>query len=145
MVIDHVPRRRVIALLTVADICIVVPKRDGMNLVAKEFSIANADTAGVLVLGEGAGAVHELGPGSVTVDHCDPRSIHDGLCRALDTSESERRAMAIERATAVRAWTASDWSHHFLDTLTTRTHTTGTRTTGPVSDEAGLGTSAITG
>jgi trehalose 6-phosphate synthase len=106
-------RRYVAALLGAADIAMVTPIRDGMNLVAKEFSIYNEQRAGVLVLGEGAGAADELGDGSVLVDGGDPTSIADGIARAVALGEPARRDKARRRADAVRAWTSEHWAADF--------------------------------
>ena len=48
------------ALYNMADICIVSPLHDGMNLVAKEYVASRRDETGVLVLSEFAGAADEL-------------------------------------------------------------------------------------
>ena len=48
------------ALYRAADVMLVTPIRDGMNLVAKEFVAARTDDDGVLVLSEFAGAAAEL-------------------------------------------------------------------------------------
>ncbi len=50
----------VVALYRAADVMLVTPVRDGMNLVAKEFIAARTDDDGVLVLSEFAGAASEL-------------------------------------------------------------------------------------
>ena len=52
---------RLTALYNVADVALVTPLRDGMNLIAKEFVAAKTDGKGVLVLSETAGAASELG------------------------------------------------------------------------------------
>jgi alpha,alpha-trehalose-phosphate synthase [UDP-forming] len=57
-----VPRTRLLAYYLLADVCLVTPLRDGMNLVAKEFVACQSATegSGVLVLSEFAGAAEEL-------------------------------------------------------------------------------------
>src|SRR5438093_1047308 len=52
--------RELVALYRAADVMLVTPVRDGMNLVAKEFVAARTDEDGVLVLSEFAGAAAEL-------------------------------------------------------------------------------------
>ncbi len=106
-------RRHVAALLAAGDIALVTPSRDGMHLVAKEFSILNEAHGGVLVLGAGAGAAQELGDGSVLVDGNDPSSVADGLRQAASMGVDARRALARRRADAVRGWTAQDWAGDF--------------------------------
>src|SRR5699024_7652874 len=56
------PVEKVCALYVVADVCLVTPIRDGMNLVCKEFIACNssADSTGVLILSEMAGAAKNM-------------------------------------------------------------------------------------
>jgi trehalose 6-phosphate synthase len=114
---ESLDRRHVMGLLAVADVCMVVPHRDGMNLVAKEFSIVNEASGGVLVLGRGAGAHDELGSASVSVEAATPGAIAASLREALSLQAQRRRAMAADRASAVRRWDASRWSDDFLGRL----------------------------
>ncbi len=115
--VDTASRREVAALLVHADVAVVTPIRDGMNLVAKEFSVVNESHAGVLVLGRGAGAVDELGDGSIVVDGASPSSVADGLHAARLLAPERRASMAHRRAEAVERWTATDWSASFLSAL----------------------------
>jgi trehalose-6-phosphate synthase len=117
VVIDTVDRRRVLALLSLADVCTITPIRDGMNLVAKEFSILNERHGGVLVMTRGAGAADALGDGAVVVEEVTPAAIAAGLERAVTLPDETRRQWAARRAAAVRAWTASDWADDFLGAL----------------------------
>ncbi|MGB3735369.1 MAG: trehalose-6-phosphate synthase [Ilumatobacter sp.] len=124
---DHTPvfdlrvgsfdRSDVLVLLAHADVAMVTPIRDGMNLVAKEFSIATERHGGVLVLSSMAGAAAELGPDSILVDGACPESVAAGLGSALRLDSESRVAMAQRRAAAVRAWTSSDWANSFLRRL----------------------------
>lgn len=115
--IASIPRPDVVAVLGAADIAMVTPRRDGMNLVAKEFSILAEHTAGVLVLSHGAGAAAQLGPDAVVVDGADPHSVADGLVRAHGLELQVRDNMARRRAMTVRSWTAHDWATSFLAVL----------------------------
>ncbi|WP_116949586.1 alpha,alpha-trehalose-phosphate synthase (UDP-forming) [Jiangella endophytica] len=86
-------RAELVALLLAADVMVVTPLRDGMNLVAKEYVSARSDLRGALVLSEFAGAADELGDGAFLVN---PHDI-DGLKRTmltamrLDPAEAEQR------------------------------------------------------
>ena len=115
--IDSLDRSVVLGLLARADVAMVTPLRDGMNLVAKEFSIVAEHRGGVLVLSSSAGAAAELGPHSILVDGACPESVAEGLQSALQLDRPTRLAMAQRRASTVRAWTSSDWAHCFLTRL----------------------------
>lgn len=54
------PFEELVGLYRLADVALVTPVRDGMNLVAKEFIASKVDDNGVLILSERAGAAHEL-------------------------------------------------------------------------------------
>ena len=65
------PREEMAALFLAADVMLVTPLRDGMNLVAKEYVACRNDGGGALVLSEFAGAWHELHQAYV----CNPHDI----------------------------------------------------------------------
>src|SRR5205823_4941521 len=54
------PFEELAAFYHMADVALVTPVRDGMNLVAKEFIASKGDGTGVLILSERAGAAQEL-------------------------------------------------------------------------------------
>ncbi|MEP7067416.1 MAG: trehalose-6-phosphate synthase [Gemmatimonadota bacterium] len=101
------------ALYNAADVMLVTPLRDGMNLVAKEFVAARTDCDGVLVLSEFAGAADEL-TRAVIVNPYDVDGLAESLHMALQMPEPERR----ERMQSLRAHVmendVSRWSSGFL-------------------------------
>ena len=102
---------RSIAALSIADVLLVNPVRDGLNLVAKEGPLVNA-VDGVLVLSHQAGAWAELelgGAGALGVNPFDVVATAEALHAALSMSPGERASRAEALRTAVRARTAADW------------------------------------
>jgi alpha,alpha-trehalose-phosphate synthase [UDP-forming] len=100
-----------------ADVCLVTPLRDGMNLVAKEFVAAqSADQPGVLVLSRFAGAACELSDAVLT----NPFHV-DGLARDLDRALrmplQERRQRHSRLLAAVQRTTATSWAEAFVARL----------------------------
>ena len=96
------------AMYTMADIALVTPMRDGMNLVAKEFVAAKRDRPGVLILSEMAGAATELSE-AIIVNPADTEQIELALRDALAMSEEEQTdaLSAMQRKikkSNVRAW-----------------------------------------
>ncbi|MEU4691135.1 trehalose-6-phosphate synthase [Actinoplanes sp. NPDC023714] len=75
-------RSQLAALYRAADVMVVTPLRDGMNLVAKEFVAARGDDAGALVLSEFAGAAAEL-PQAFLVNPHDLDGLKETLLRAM--------------------------------------------------------------
>ncbi|HXV85194.1 MAG TPA: trehalose-phosphatase, partial [Gemmatimonadales bacterium] len=104
------PANELIPLYRQADIALVTPLRDGMNLVAKEYVAAHAEGDGVLVLSELAGAAQEL-PEALIVNPFDIDAVADALHEALAMPPAERRArmtalMDRVHRSDVHAWSA---------------------------------------
>jgi trehalose 6-phosphate synthase len=76
------------ALYRTADVMVVTPLRDGMNLVAKEFVAARADSSGALVLSEFAGAADELSDAFLVNPH-DVDGLKETLLRSLDADPAD--------------------------------------------------------
>jgi trehalose 6-phosphate synthase len=102
---------RSLAALTLSDVLLVNPVRDGLNLVAKEGPLLNmAD--GVLVLSRQAGAWEELaldGGGALGINPFDVAGTADALHAALTMDASARAQRATALRDAVRARTSADW------------------------------------
>jgi trehalose 6-phosphate synthase len=102
---------RSLAALTLSDVLLINPVRDGMNLVAKEGPLINA-ADGVLVLSHEAGAWEELeldGEGAVGVNPFDVAGTADAVHAALTMSPAERAARAGALRSAVVGRTSADW------------------------------------
>ena len=105
-----------VALYRAADVMLVTPLRDGMNLVAKEFAAARADERGVLILSEFAGAATEL-DGALTVNPFDIDGTAAGLYRALSMSCDEQRARMRRLRRRVIKHDVWAWADAFLHGL----------------------------
>ena len=99
-----------------ADVMVVTPLRDGMNLVAKEYVAARTDGDGVLVLSELAGAASELGE-ALTVNPFDVEQLAATLDRALTMPEAERRERMAALREKVRAHPVELWARSFVEQL----------------------------
>ncbi|NIV39816.1 MAG: bifunctional alpha,alpha-trehalose-phosphate synthase (UDP-forming)/trehalose-phosphatase, partial [Anaerolineae bacterium] len=100
------PFEGLVPFYLVADVALVTPLRDGMNLVAKEYLAARPDGTGVLVLSETAGSAEELGEALIVNPH-DERNIIAQLVRALNMSESEQRRRNAPMQARLRRYTIS--------------------------------------
>ncbi len=105
-----------VALYRAADVMLVTPLRDGMNLVAKEFAASRVDEDGVLVLSEFAGAATEL-DGAVVVNPYDIESVVDRVLHALSLGRDERRARMKTMRTQVTDHDVHAWAARFVNTL----------------------------
>jgi trehalose 6-phosphate synthase/phosphatase len=84
-------RPELVAFYRAADIALITPLKDGMNLVAKEFCASRVDDGGVLVLSEFAGAAKELRCGALLVNPYDTEGVASVLYRAFRMSGREQR------------------------------------------------------
>jgi trehalose 6-phosphate synthase/phosphatase len=103
------------ALYRAADVMLVTPLRDGMNLVAKEFCVAQGG-ASALVLSEFAGAADELSD-AILVNPYDVDSVERAITAALEMPEPERRERAARMAAAVEQAPVSLWAERFVAAL----------------------------
>jgi len=84
-------RTELLAHYQAADIALIIPLKDGMNLVAKEYCAANIDHSGVLILSEFAGAATQLRRNSLLVNPYDIEGVANAIYRAYNMSPDERR------------------------------------------------------
>jgi trehalose 6-phosphate synthase len=111
-----VPRDDLIAFFVAADVMLVTPLRDGMNLVAKEYVACRSDLGGALVLSEFTGAAAELRQAYLTNPH-HLDGVKDSIEAALaqEPEEGRRRMRAMRRQ--VLAHDVDLWARAFLDAL----------------------------
>jgi trehalose 6-phosphate synthase len=111
-----VPRDELVAFFVAADVMLVTPLRDGMNLVAKEYVACRGDLGGALVLSEFTGAAAELRQAYLVNPH-DLEGVKDAIEAALNQSaeEGRRRMRALRRQ--VLTHDLDCWARSFLDAL----------------------------
>jgi trehalose 6-phosphate synthase len=110
------PREEMAALYRAADVMVVTPYRDGMNLVAKEYVACRYDDDGALVLSEFAGASSELRQ-AWQVNPYDLNGMKAALMAAsrADARDRQRRMRAMRKT--VRQADVAAWAKAFLDEL----------------------------
>ncbi len=111
-----VPFEELIHLYVAADVMLVTPLRDGMNLVAKEYVATRLDRSGVLVLSEFAGAAEQLRAAMLVNPH-DTDAMVATLERAvtLEPREMRRRMGSLRRI--VVSNDVFDWAQACLEAL----------------------------
>ena len=105
---------RLSAYYRAADVALVTPLKDGMNLVSKEYCASHIEGDGVLVLSEFAGAAAELQSGALLVNPFDVEGMADALRAALVMPENERRARFRRLRKVVREHDIHRWLDTFL-------------------------------
>jgi trehalose 6-phosphate synthase len=113
---QSLPREELAAFFVAADVMLVTPLRDGMNLVAKEYVACRSDLGGVLVLSEFAGAAIELKE-AVLVNPHDTDGVKNALHAALTMSPTEGRRRMRALRKQVLANDVDKWARSFLDAL----------------------------
>ena len=103
------------AYYAAADVCLITPLRDGMNLIAKEYVTAKGSGNGVVILSEFTGAAEEFSKHSIMVNPYDVESIADSIDTALkmDTEEKKARIKALRRI--VKENDVFKWSNNILN------------------------------
>ncbi|WP_026245139.1 bifunctional alpha,alpha-trehalose-phosphate synthase (UDP-forming)/trehalose-phosphatase [Alkalispirochaeta alkalica] len=104
------------ALYRRADVLLVTPLRDGMNLIAKEYLAARTDEQGVLVLSETAGVARELSE-AILVNPSDLDGIASAIKTALEQPREEQNQNMRAMRNRLQRLTVQYWAQEFLDKL----------------------------
>jgi len=115
-IFDSIPFTDLCALYAIADVAIVTPLIDGMNLVAKEFVLCQRENAGCLILSEFAGAAEELF-NAFLVNPYDVRAVAETLSTALALSTEQKRALIDPMRERVIRYDARHWARSFINDL----------------------------
>ncbi|MBN8549899.1 MAG: trehalose-6-phosphate synthase [Deltaproteobacteria bacterium] len=107
-------RAEVVAMYRAADVAIVTPIKDGMNLVAKEYCASRINNGGALVLSEFAGAAEELGEFAFLVNPYDIEGVARALSQALNSSKEDSRGRMKGLRDVIRAADVFVWARSFL-------------------------------
>lgn len=110
------PFENLAALYNVADVALITPCRDGMNLIAKEYLAARKDETGVLILSETTGASKELGE-AITVNANNKEEIVGAIKHALTMSKEEQMARNRPMRERLQRYTVMRWAEDFVGRL----------------------------
>lgn len=104
------------ALYVRADVALVTPLRDGMNLVAKEYIASKRNRRGVLILSEMAGAADEL-VDALQVNPNDVPALTNTIHQALTMPVKEQRERLKRMQARVSEYDVKAWGRDFLEEL----------------------------
>ncbi|MBN9297472.1 MAG: bifunctional alpha,alpha-trehalose-phosphate synthase (UDP-forming)/trehalose-phosphatase [Filimonas sp.] len=104
------------ALYQLADVCLVTPMRDGMNLVCKEYVASREKDNGVLILSEMAGASKEL-TDAIIVNPNNITQMSEALLEALHMPEEEQQRRMTQMRELVSKYNVSHWAKIFMERL----------------------------
>lgn len=112
---NHLTFEELCALYQVADVALITPLRDGMNLVAKEY-VASCIDKGVLVLSELTGAANELSE-ALLVNPTDIDEVAKAIDTALDMPLVEQRSRLSYMQRRIANYDVQKWMSEFLENL----------------------------
>lgn len=104
------------ALYSTADVCLVNPMRDGMNLVSKEYVASRTNNDGVLILSEMAGASREL-IDALLVNPNNVIQVKDAIIEALDMPLEEQQRRMKQMRQLVAKFNVNHWVQIFMERL----------------------------
>ncbi len=110
-------REELLAYYQAADIALITPLKDGMNLVAKEYCAVNLSETGVLILSEFAGAAQQLKKGALLVNPYDVASVAGALHQAYEMELPERQRRMQDLRREIRKEDIFVWADSFVKAL----------------------------
>ncbi|MDR3061791.1 MAG: bifunctional alpha,alpha-trehalose-phosphate synthase (UDP-forming)/trehalose-phosphatase [Dysgonamonadaceae bacterium] len=105
-----------VQLYHIADVALVTPLRDGMNLVAKEYLATKREQPGVLILSEMAGAAIELSD-SIIVNPTNTVEIENAIVEALELPINEQLNNLYSMQNVLSSQTVGQWASDFVGEL----------------------------
>lgn len=108
-------RDELLSFYRAADVGLVTPLKDGMNLVAKEYCACQVDCNGVLILSEFTGAAFQLGRGAILVNPYDLDHLAETLLRAVSMSPEQRCPAMRRLRSVVQRQNVHWWADSFLN------------------------------
>ena len=117
----HLERPELLALYRAADIALITPLKDGMNLVAKEFCASQIGDEGVLILSEFAGAADQLRNGAVLVNPYDIEKVSSAIYEAYKMGPRDRKRQMRKLRRKIRRENVFRWCEHFCAGLESST------------------------
>ncbi len=108
--------RSLIALYSIAQICLVTPFRDGMNLIAKEFIASKINQEGVLILSEMAGASAELSE-ALIINPNDIEQMAQAMEKAFRMPKDEQKRRNELMQTKLKGYCIEHWANDFIQRL----------------------------
>lgn len=113
-------RTELLAYYRTAEIALITPLKDGMNLVAKEFCASNIEGNGVLILSEFAGAVAQLQKGAILVNPYDIEEVAAAIYKAYYMDEEERKMRMKKMRAQVKRQDIYWWVNSYLEAAIAR-------------------------
>jgi len=115
-----IDRYQLLAHYRCADIALVTPLKDGMNLVAKEYCACSLEKNGVLILSEFAGASAQLHNSALIVNPYDGENVADAMYAAFQMGGDERKNRMHKLRTSIKKYDIFWWVDTFIQAAFTK-------------------------
>ncbi len=112
----QVNREEMIELYTLADIALVTPLRDGMNVLAKEYIASRTTGTGVLILSEMAGASKEMNE-AILVNPNSKTEIVEAIKIALSLTDVEQKKVNSVLQKRLQIYNDEKWAYDIFKSL----------------------------
>ncbi|PLX31109.1 MAG: trehalose-6-phosphate synthase [Ignavibacteria bacterium] len=116
----HLTRTELLGYYRTAEIALITPIKDGMNLVAKEYCACNIEDNGVLILSEFAGTAAQLHKHALLVNPYDVEGVAEALRDAFSMPYDERAERMRQLRSSVRRYDIYRWVERFLEAAISR-------------------------
>jgi len=110
-------RTELLGYYKAAEIALITPLKDGMNLVAKEYCACCVDDTGVLILSEFAGAADRLKSGAILVNPYNLEEVADAIYRAYFTDLDEQKILMSKMRGEIRKHDVFKWVDQFISSF----------------------------
>ncbi len=110
---NNVSYHELVSFYKAADIALVTPLRDGMNLVCKEFIAAHSDEDGILILSKFAGAIAQI-KNAIAVNPYSIAELANALDLALKMTEKERKSRMKKLRNNIKSNSIHDWLNNCI-------------------------------
>lgn len=107
-------RSDLLAYYRTAEIALITPLKDGMNLVAKEYCASNTEQSGILILSEFAGAAQQLKKGAILVNPYSIEEVSNAIFEAWNMDLRERRSRMKKMQRSIAKNDIYWWVNSFL-------------------------------
>ena len=110
------PFEQLIALYRIADVALITPIRDGMNLIAKEYVTSKIEGNGVLILSETTGAAKQLYE-AIIINTNNREQIVSALKQALEMPEEHKKKKMHKMQNRIKNYDVTRWAEDFIENL----------------------------
>lgn len=113
---NFIPFNQLIANYSIADLALITPLRDGMNLIAKEYLATKSNGSGMLILSEFAGAAQELGE-AILINPNDIKEFSGAIYVGLMLSEVDKQKRITIMQKRLQRHDLNRWTSDFIEAL----------------------------